>query len=381
VYEYESEGDVWSRYDLETMERGTIGFGGGELDTVLGFDGTNFLMSSAQDARCIDLVTGTERKTVYRFPDDECDDIRPVAQKGGTAIVSTVKYGDAPVFSGTETWMYERIRYYAFSVADGSVTEITGTGQAGGMFADGSFPKMDVSTARKPLAMALCNLFFRNYGRDGAEPVNSKSHGAWLDLADKGCDIILAPAPTDEEKEYLSQHGVEVDRKVFGADGLVFIGGTGTEISNWKELGGVDHAITVFYRNDQSGSQRQFEKLVWKDETVPDFAALGFSAMNDMDTIVQECQADPYAIGYSIMTYLYDVFNNKDVVLMGIDGVAPTVETVSDNSYSLTLQDCVVIRSDEPEDSPARRLYDWFGTPQSDDVLRLYGLTPVHSQP
>ena len=396
VYEYDTEADAWSRYDLETLEREAVAFGAAELDTVLGFDGTSFLMSSMSDFRRIDRVTGSERATVCRFPEDECDDVRPVAKKGGTAIVSTVKYTDVPAFSGTEMWMTEQTRYYAVSVADGTVTEITETGQAGSMFADGSFPKMDVSTARKPLAMALCSLFFQGYGRDGALPVNSKSHGAWLDLADRGCDIILAPAPTEEEEAYLAERGVEVDRKVFGADGLVFISGTGTgvtdlsmdqlkaiyrgEITNWKELGGADHAITVFYRNDQSGSQRQFEALVWQEDSVPDFGSLGFSAMNEMDTIVEECQADPYAIGYSIMTYLYDVFNNENVILMGIDGVAPTVATVSDNSYSLTLQDCVVIRSDEAEDSPARRLYDWFGTPQCDDILRRYGLTPVHPQ-
>ena len=396
VYEYEPDADAWSRYDLETLTREPVEFGGEELDTLLGSDGTSFLMSSASDRRCIDLVTGTARRTVFRFPADACDDVLAVARKGGTAIVCTVKYGEVPAFSGTELWSYEQTRYFACSVADGTVTEITQPGQAGRMFADGSFPQLDVSTARKPLAMALSNLFFQGYGWDGALPVNSKSHGAWLDLADRGCDIILVPAPTDEENAYLAERGVEVDRKVFGADGLIFISGTGTgvrnlsmdqlkaiyrgEIRNWKELGGADHAITVFYRNDQSGSQRQFEKLVWQAEPMPDFGSLGFSPMNEMETIVMECQADPYAIGYSIMTYLHDVFHNENVVLMGIDGVAPSVETVSDNSYSLTLQDCVVIRSDEPADSPARRLYDWFGTQQCDDLLRRYGLTPVHPQ-
>lgn len=396
VYEYEWDTGNWSRYDIMSLNREAVEFAGTELDTVLGWDGGSFLMSSASDARSIDLVTGAERSTIFRFPTDECDDVRPVAQKGDTAVVSTVKYSDASVFSDTVVWTYERTRYFTISMEDGSVTEITGIGRAGAMFADGSFPKLDVSTARKPLAMGLCDLFYRGYGWDGAEPVNNKSHGAWLDLADKGCDVILAPAPTDEEKAYLAERGVEVDRKVFGADGLVFICGTGTgvtnlsmdqlkaiyrgEITNWKELGGVDHAITVFYRNDQSGSQRQFEKLVWKEEEMPDFGLLGFSVMSEMDTIVQQCQDDPYAIGYSIMTYLSDVFNNEDVCLMGIDGVTPTIATVTDNSYSLTLQDCIVIRSDESEGSPARRLYDWFGTPQCDDVLRNYGLTPVHPQ-
>lgn len=110
-----------------------------------------------QTPRRIDLVTGTERTTVFRFSSDEYDDVRTVAQKAGTAIVSAIKYGEASVFSGTETCLYERTRYFAFSLADGTVTEITGVGQAGAMFADGSYPKMDVSTARKPLAVTLCN--------------------------------------------------------------------------------------------------------------------------------------------------------------------------------------------------------------------------------
>ena len=45
------------------------------------------------------------------------------------------------------------------------------------------------------------------------------------------------------------------------------------------------------------------------------------------------------------------------------------------------LEDFVVIRSDEPDGSPARRRYDWFGTSQCDDILKIYRLTLVHPQP
>ncbi len=394
VYQHDAETDAWYRYDIRTLERAPVDYDGDEMDQILGWDGKDLLLNNGSNAYQIIRLSDSGRTPVYLFPSEDHDEISPVACKGGTAILCTVKYGETPVFENTETWMTERIRYYALSVSEGTVKEITEKGEAGRMFADGSFPKLDVSTARKPLVQALCALFFRNYGTPGAEPVNHKSHGAWLDLADKGCDLILVPAPTEEETSYLKEKGVEAEIKVFGADGLVFICGTGAgvtnlsmeqlksiyrgEIRNWKELGGADHAITVFYRNDQSGSQRQFEKLVWQEKDIPDFGSLGFKIMTDMETIVMECQADPYAIGYSIMTYLTDVFSNENVVLMGIDGTAPTVQTVTDGSYPLTLQDVVAIRSDEAADSPARRLYEWFGTPQSDDVLRQHGLTPVH---
>ena len=390
IYGYQENEDgstLWYRYDLGSMQSEEIDLNATSFDQVLGFDGRDLLVQNETD---IYKVTDPDRSLVHSFPNGTW--ILPVAQKGDTVIISAAHDKTAEVFG--ETRYYHEWEYYAVSLASGEVTEITDEGEAGKLFDGCIFPQMDVSTARKPLAADLCDLFFRQYGKEGPEPQNHKSHGAWLNLADKGCDLILVPAPTDEEKAYLAEKNVEADMKAFGADGLVFIGGTGSgvtslsmeqlkaiyrgEITNWKELGGADHAITVFYRNDQSGSQRQFEKLVWKDEEVPDFESMDFSIMNDMVSIVRQCQNDPYAIGYSIMTYLTDVFDNKDVVLMGIDGVVPTLETVTDNTYPLTLRDFVVIRSDEPEGSPARRLYDWFGSPQCDDLLLQNDLTPIH---
>ena len=143
-------------------------------------------------------------------------------------------------------------------------------------------------------------------------------------------------------------------------------------------MGGEDHAITVYYRDDQSGSQRLFEKLAFKGQEIPDFEALGFQRIDEMSTIVDTCLYDPYAIGYSIMTYLGDVYQEADLTVFAIDGVTPSVDTVRDQSYPYNTQGYVVIRSDEAADSPARRLYDWFGSPVSDDVLRSCSITPLH---
>ena len=152
------------------------------------------------------------------------------------------------------------------------------------------------------------------------------------------------------------------------------------EITNWAQLGGTDHAIRVLYRDDQSGSQRLFERMLWKDEAVPDFEALGFDILGDMSTIVSECLRDPYAIGYSIMTYLHDVFGKEDLLAFSLNGYAATPENVASRNYPLGTQGYVVIRSDEPENSPARRLYDFFGSPLSDLILTRNGITPLHEQ-
>ena len=282
---------------------------------------------------------------------------------------------------------------YSLLHSDGTITDINATGEAGSLFAGGDFPEMDSSTARKPVTAELYNLFVKNYGYEGAEPLCSTTHGAWLNIADGVADLALLAAPTPEEQAYLQEKGVEVEMKLYGGDGLVFIGNPENpvknlthdqllaiyrkEITNWKEVGGPDAPITVFYRDDQSGSQRLFEKLVWKGEEIPDFEALGFSREEEMSSIVDMVQWDPYAIGYTIMTYLGDVYGEDALRVFSINGVSPSPETVADGTYAYHTQGYLVIRADEPEGSPARRLFDWFGCPISADLLDRCGVTPL----
>ena len=295
--------------------------------------------------------------------------------------------------SALEGSWYSLMHYYVLNMTDGSVTPLPVNGQYSKLFENGDFPVIDSSTARKPVTAMIYSFFCESTGAGGAVPLCSTTHYAWLNIADKGADIALLAAPTQEEQDYLNERGVTVEMKLYGGDGLVFIGNHACgvddltldqiraiyrgEITNWSQLGGVDHPIRVLFRDDQSGSQRLFERMLWKDEPVPDFEALGFDRLDDMSTIVSQCLYDPYSIGYSIMTYLHDVFGNEDLLAFSLNGYDATPENVAGRNYPLSTQGYVVIRSDEPEDSPARRLFNWFGSPLSDYILESNGITPL----
>ena len=295
--------------------------------------------------------------------------------------------------AGENTW-YTQDCFMVIDLESGEVSEFPVQGQYGALFSGGDFPTMDSSTARKPVTSDIYAFFCESTGAGGTVPLCSTTHGAWLNIADGGADLALLAAPTQEEQDYLDERGVKVEMKLYGGDGLVFIGNRacGVEnlsleqvcdiyrghITNWKQLGGADHAIRVLYRDDQSGSQRLFERMLWKDESVPDFEHLGFDRLDDMSSIVSECLRDPYAIGYSIMTYLNDVFSKEELLAFSLEGYAATPENVAARNYPLGTQGYVVIRSDEPENSPARRLFDWFGSPLSDVILTRNGVTPLH---
>lgn len=293
-----------------------------------------------------------------------------------------------------ESYFVNRVNYLLMD-GEGSITSLHTAGELGQMFSSGDFPIMDSSTARKPVVALIYNLFVANFDYEGAKPLCSTTHGAWLNIADRKADIALLAAPTEEEMAYLNERGVTIEMKLYGGDGLVFIGNAANpvqnltheqiigiyrgEITNWSEVGGPDVPISVYYRDNQSGSQRLFEKMVFKGLELPNYEELGFWYMDEMSTIVDIVMDDPYAIGYSIMTYLDDVYSNENLKVFAVNGVKPSVDTVKDSSYPYNTQGFVVIRSDEPVDSPARRLYDWFGSSVCDEMLIDCGITPLQA--
>ncbi len=317
----------------------------------------------------------------------------PVAEAGWVITLSqSLGWGEKNVYGSYEHYA-QPCTYHYLNNETGTLTPLNVSDTEGRLFAQGDFPILDSSTARKPVTTALYNLFVKNYGYEGRQPLCSTTHNAWLNIADRKADLALLAAPTQEEQDYLKQKGVEVEMKLYGGDGLVFIGNKANpvtnlthdqliaiyqgKITNWSQVGGPDHAISVYYRDDQSGSQRLFEKLVFKDLDIPDFLGMGFYLMDEMSTIVNICLEDPYAIGYSIMTYLDDVYAEEDLKVFSVNGVTPSTETVKDKSYPYHTQGYLVIRKDEPEDSPARRLFDWFGCPISADLLTQAGVSPL----
>lgn len=57
-----------------------------------------------------------------------------------------------------------------------------------------------------------------------------------------------------------------------------------------------------------------------------------------------------------------EMYQNPNLKLLSVDGVAPSPQSIGDRSYPLVNDFFVAIRTDEPEDSPARLLRDWLLT-------------------
>ena len=98
------------------------------------------------------------------------------------------------------------------------------------------------------------------------------------------------------------------------------------EIDNWSTIGGADHAITIYTRDEASGTRAVFwKKALDKGEIAT--GALFVPSNGAMKTAVAN---DPHAIGYVSVGHM-----DETVAPVALDGVAPTLETVKSGQYPI----------------------------------------------
>ena len=237
------------------------------------------------------------------------------------------------------------------------------------------YPTVDGSTATMPLMAAVLQ---KACGIDAEQAESyvyaSKTSQSWIALSNGDADLLLVYEAPESTKEQLAQ-GPELEVTAIGRDALVFIVNeqnpvesltqdqlrdiyTGTVI-NWAELGGNDQSIVAFQRDETSGSQTLFEKLLVGDRelTLTDPPTeLRPGMMGALVDGLASYNNEGNAIGYSVYYYISEMYAQPGLKLIGVDGVQPEYDTIADSSFPLCNAFYDAIRADEPEVSPTRQL-------------------------
>ena len=254
------------------------------------------------------------------------------------------------------------------------------------------YPYIDGSTANHPL---LARIYAEICGipKEEAETLVDFDLGStgsiWVNMIenpDYAPDLLIVYEPPEEVKEQYAEGLSQLEIDPLGRDGLVFLANAKNpvdsltvdqlrgiykgEITNWNEVGGEDSEIRPFQRNADSGSQTLFMKLLMRDETPMEAPTELFQAtMGGLIDGVANFDGTGSALGYSVYYYANLMYANPDLKLLSVDGVAPTNETIGDGTYPLTNDFYVVIRADEPADSPVRALRDWLLSDEGRRIL------------
>lgn len=99
------------------------------------------------------------------------------------------------------------------------------------------------------------------------------------------------------------------------------------DITNWKQVGGNDAPITLYIREDGSGTREVFEEQIL-GKIAPSNKANVFNSNGAMKTAVGQ---DSNAIGYIGIGYL-----DPSVKGLIVDGMMPTQENTADGSYTVS---------------------------------------------
>lgn len=257
------------------------------------------------------------------------------------------------------------------------------------------YPRMDGSTANLPMMAEImsrvCDITLEE-----AEELTSctKTSNAWSNIANGNADILLVYEAAEDTKAYLDTVGTELEIIPLGRDALVFINNeqnpvenltqqqlidiyTGN-VTNWNEVGGEDLEIIPYQRVATSGSQSLFMKLLMKD-IVPMDAPMELRPA-EMGMLIDELARynnEGNALGYSVFYYASYMYQQPGLKMIAVDGVQPSDETIADGSYPLLNEYYLVIRADEPEDSPARQLRNWILTDEGRAAIIEAGYIPM----
>ena len=138
------------------------------------------------------------------------------------------------------------------------------------------------------------------------------------------------------------------------------------KIGNWKDLGGPDHAVTLYTRDEASGTRSVFWKKALDKADISD-KALFTPSNGAMKTAVAN---DPYAIGYVSVGHI-----DKSVTPVALDGVTPTLETVKSGQYAVA-RGLYSNTKGEPQ-GLARAFIDYLFSPKGQEIVANKGFIPV----
>ena len=223
----------------------------------------------------------------------------------------------------------------------------------------------------------------------------SGTHGAYMNLIEGKTDVIIASRDISRnEKASALEKGVELETAPLAIDALVFIVNpknpvTGLtadqvrkiytgEITNWKEVGGVDHAITPFIRDADSGSQEKMETLVMNGLTMIDGTYMPETIGSQMVSPYLQLENDEYGIGYTPFFYCTAMVRDlMKVNMLSIDGVAPGKETLRANKYPFVSSIYAAVRKTEDHESMAYKLFRFLFTGKGADMIDESGYIAI----
>ena len=222
--------------------------------------------------------------------------------------------------------------------------------------------------------------------------VHNGTHSSYENLIlGKDDLIIVARTASDDELHLADSIGIALTTTPIALDAFVFIANDNNpvnglsveeiqdiytgKIKNWQEVGGNNAEIHPYQRNPNSGSQELMESLVMKNLTMLDFPEM---IVFGMMGLINQVSHDWDGLGYTVYFFQQFMAPNDDLKLLAVNDILPSYNSLREGDYIYTTEVFAVIREDLDKASTAMLLYNWFITPEGQEVISKSGYIPYH---
>ncbi len=245
-------------------------------------------------------------------------------------------------------------------------------------------PVLDGATALLPVYSAFANAVYPDgscqfeagvFTADSAMQYRN-TVGAYKAVVDGDADIIFCAGPSEGQRKYTEEKGVELVLEPIGYEAFVFIVNSQNpiedltqeqirsiytgEITKWKEVGGANRIINPLTRPEGSGSQTAMNSFMGGREIKKSpLAALGAS------------------IGFSFRWYVEGIVDNSDVKMISVDGVYPSEENIRNGSYPIVSNFYAIYRADNTNPN-IKPMIDWILSEEGQQIINESGYVGVN---
>lgn len=245
-------------------------------------------------------------------------------------------------------------------------------------------PVLDGATALLPVYSAFADAVYPEgsclFENDSFLPDSAMQYrntvGAYKAVVDGDADIIFCAGPSEGQRKYAEEKGVELVMVPIGYEAFVFIVNSKNpidnltqeqirsiytaDITNWKEVGGANRIINPLTRPDGSGSQTAMNSFMdGREIKKSPLAALGAS------------------IGFSFRWYVEGIVDNSDVKMISVDGVYPNEENIRNGSYPIVSNFYAIYRADNTNPN-IESMIDWILSEEGQQIINESGYVGVN---
>ena len=139
------------------------------------------------------------------------------------------------------------------------------------------------------------------------------------------------------------------------------------EVTNWSELGGSDGQIVPIGREAGSGTRDGFESITDTED-----ACKYQNELTSTGEVIANVASNPNAIGYASLSAVDDT-----VKAITVGGVAPTEETVLDESYPIQRNFNFIISDSKELSDVAQAFVDYATSADASDLIAGAGAVPL----